>query len=54
MATKKKILQTLMNTFTALSLIEDESNSEEIELERKRLLEILQALKSDENEAESK
>ena len=52
--TKEKLLETLTNSYTALSAFEDESNTEETELERVKILALLEIVQNSENDEESK
>lgn len=48
---KEKMIEVIKNSYMALSVWEDETNTEEIEAERQRLRDALEAIqKSDNNE----
>jgi hypothetical protein len=51
MIEKEKLIEALNNSYTALSVFENDSNTKEIEFERQKIRDALQAIrKSDENE----
>ena len=52
--TKEELLEILANSYTALSIFEDESNTEVIELERVKILALLKMVQNSESDEESK
>jgi hypothetical protein len=50
MTEKEKLIEVLNNSYTALSVFEDDTNTEEIEFERKKIVAALEGIKNGDGE----